>query len=260
MFDVLAADPSLLAILCAVAFTAGFIDAIAGGGGLLTVPALLTAGLPPHVALGTNKLASTFGSFTASLAYYRKKLFNPVFWRRSLLYTAIGAILGTIAVDLLSKEALEKILPVVILLAAVYSLFSRMQPDDKLDLPLPDKKLFWQQRVQGLTLGFYDGIAGPGAGAFWMVSTMALYRINLLLTCGVARSMNFISNGFSLVAFIMLGHVNFGLGIAMGLCLMLGAWIGAHSAIKFGGRFIRPVFICVVIAIAVRLAWQAWSN
>ncbi|MBU1310041.1 MAG: TSUP family transporter [Gammaproteobacteria bacterium] len=260
MFDVLAADPNLLAILCAVAFTAGFIDAIAGGGGLLTVPALLTAGLPPHVALGTNKLASTFGSFTASLAYYRKKLFNPVFWRRSLLYTAIGAILGTIAVDLLSKEALEKILPVVILLAAVYSLFSRMQPDDKLDLPLPDKKLFWQQRVQGLTLGFYDGIAGPGAGAFWMVSTMALYRINLLLTCGVARSMNFISNGFSLVAFIMLGHVNFGLGIAMGLCLMLGAWIGAHSAIKFGGRFIRPVFICVVIAIAVRLAWQAWSN
>lgn len=260
MFDVLAADPSLLAILCAVAFTAGFIDAIAGGGGLLTVPALLTAGLPPHVALGTNKLASTFGSFTASMAYYRKKLFNPVFWRRSLLYTAIGAILGTIAVDLLSKEALEKILPVVILLAAVYSLFSRMQPDDKLDLPLPDKKLFWQQRVQGLTLGFYDGIAGPGAGAFWMVSTMALYRINLLLTCGVARSMNFISNGFSLMAFIMLGHVNFGLGIAMGLCLMLGAWIGAHSAIKFGGRFIRPVFICVVIAIAVRLAWQAWSN
>ncbi len=260
MFDVFTADPSLLAILCAVAFIAGFIDAIAGGGGLLTVPALLTAGLPPHVVLGTNKLASTFGSFTASLAYYRKKLFNPLYWHRSLLYTAIGAVLGTLVVDMLSKEALEKILPILILFAAVYSLFSRMQPDDKLDLPVADKKLFWQQRVQGVTLGFYDGIAGPGAGAFWMVSTMALYRINLLLTCGVARSMNFVSNGFSLVAFIALGHVNFGLGIAMGLCLMLGAWLGAHSAIKFGGRFIRPVFICVVIAIAVRLAWQAWSS
>ncbi|GAB2934457.1 sulfite exporter TauE/SafE family protein [Rheinheimera gaetbuli] len=260
MFDVFTADPSLLAILCVVAFTAGFIDAIAGGGGLLTVPALLTAGLPPHVVLGTNKLAATFGSLTASLAYYRKKLFNPWYWRRSLLFTAIGAVLGTVVVDMLSTEALEKILPILILLAALYSLFSRMQPDDKLDLPIQDKKLFWQQRAQGFTLGFYDGIAGPGAGAFWMVSTMALYRINLLLTCGVARSMNFVSNGFSLVAFIALGHVNFALGIAMGLCLMLGAWIGAHSAIKFGGRFIRPVFICVVIAIAVRLAWQAWSS
>ena len=260
MLDVFTADPSLLVILCAVAFSAGFIDAIAGGGGLLTVPALLTAGLPPHVVLGTNKLAATFGSFTASLAYYRKKLFNPIYWRRSLFYTAIGAVLGTVVVDMLSKEALEKILPILILAAAVYSLFSRMQPDDKLDLPIPNNKLFWQQRAQGLTLGFYDGIAGPGAGAFWMVSTMALYRINLLLTCGVARSMNFISNGFSLAAFMMLGHVNYALGIAMGLCLMLGAWLGAHSAIKFGGRFIRPVFICVVIAIAMRLAWQAWSN
>ncbi len=260
MFAELAIEPSVLLILCAVAFIAGFIDAIAGGGGLLTVPALLTAGLPPHVVLGTNKLASTFGSFTASLTYYRKKLFDPIYWRRSLLYTAIGASLGAIVVDFISKEMLEKGLPILILLAAIYTLFNRIQPDDKLDLPAPGRKLFWQQRTQGLTLGFYDGIAGPGTGAFWMVSTMAMYRINLLLASGVARTMNFVSNGFSLAAFIVLGHVNFALGIAMGLCLMTGAWLGAHSAIKFGSRFIRPVFICVVITIALRLAWQAWSN
>ncbi|MDX3774464.1 TSUP family transporter [Chromatiaceae bacterium AAb-1] len=259
MLAELGLDFGLLLILCGVAFIAGFIDAIAGGGGLLTVPALLTAGLPPHVVLGTNKLAATFGSLVASWTYYSKKLFNPRFWKRSLLYTAFGAILGTIAADQLSKEILEKILPLFILLAAIYTLFNRLQPDEKLDLPPQNGKLFWQQRLQGLTLGFYDGIAGPGTGAFWMVSTMALYRINLLLTSGVARTMNFISNGFSLMAFIALGHVNFTLGIAMGLCLMFGAWLGAHSAIRFGGRFIRPVFICVVIAIALRLAWQAWS-
>src|SRR5690606_18400894 len=157
---------SVLLILCAVAFAAGFIDAIAGGGGLLTVPALLTAGLPPHVVLGTNKLASTFGSFTASLTYYRKRLFNPVYWRRSLLFTAIGAVLGTLVVDMIRKDALEKVLPLLNLLAAIYTLFNRMQPDDQLQLPPQDNKLFWQQRIQGLTLGFYDGIAGPGAGAF----------------------------------------------------------------------------------------------
>lgn len=259
MFAEFAVDPGLLAILCAVAFSAGFIDAIAGGGGLLTVPALLTAGLPPHVVLGTNKLAATFGSLIASVTYYRKKLFNITYWRRGLIFTAIGAVLGTVVVDMISKEQLEKILPVLILLAAFYTLFNRMQPDDQLQLPEQNRALFWKQRLQGLSLGFYDGIAGPGTGAFWMVSTMALYRINLLLTCGVARTMNFISNGFSLVAFIALGHVHFLLGIAMGICLMAGAYLGAHSAIRFGSRFIRPVFISVVIAIALRLAWQAWS-
>ncbi|WP_372626696.1 sulfite exporter TauE/SafE family protein [Arsukibacterium sp.] len=249
----------LLLILCAVAFVAGYIDAIAGGGGLLTVPALLTAGLPPHLVLGTNKLAATFGSLTASLTYYRKRLFNPHYWRRSIGYTAIGAILGTLVVDQLSTELLEKLLPILILLAAIYTLFNRIQPDDRLQLPQQNAKLFWQQRLQGLTLGFYDGVAGPGTGAFWMVSSMAMYKINLLLTSGVARTMNFISNGFSLVAFMALGHVNYVLGIAMGLCLMLGAFLGAHSAIRFGSKFIRPVFISVVIAIALRLAWQAWS-
>ncbi|SNY55279.1 hypothetical protein SAMN06297280_2827 [Arsukibacterium tuosuense] len=250
----------LLLILCAVAFIAGYIDAIAGGGGLLTVPALLTAGLPPHLVLGTNKLAATFGSLTASVTYYRKRLFNPRYWRRSLGYTAIGALLGTLVVDQLSTALLEKLLPLLVLLAAIYTLFNRIQPDDRLQLPPENSKLYWQQRLQGLTLGFYDGVAGPGTGAFWMVSSMAMYKINLLLTSGVARTMNFISNGFSLVAFMALGHVNYVLGIAMGLCLMLGAFLGAHSAIRFGSKFIRPVFISVVIAIALRLAWQAWSN
>lgn len=259
MFAEFAIEPSVLLILCAVAFTAGYIDAIAGGGGLLTIPALLTAGLPPHLALGTNKLAATFGSLTASVTYYRKRLFDPVFWRRSLLFTGIGAALGTLLVDQLSSAALEKYLPVVILLAAVYTLFNRIVPDDQLELPKQNRRLFWQQRTQGLALGFYDGVAGPGTGAFWMVSTMAMYRINLLLTCGVARTMNFISNGVSLAVFLVLGHVFILLGLAMGLCLMAGAWLGAHSAIRFGSRFIRPVFISVVVAIALRLAWQAWS-
>jgi uncharacterized membrane protein YfcA len=144
-------DFGLLLILCGVAFIAGFIDAIAGGGGLLTVPALLTAGLPPHVVLGTNKLAATFGSLVASWTYYSKKLFNPRFWKRSLLYTAFGAILGTIAADQLSKEILEKILPLFILLAAIYTLFNRLQPDEKLDLPPQNGKLFWYRC-------FLDGI------------------------------------------------------------------------------------------------------
>ncbi len=259
MFIELAIDPSVLLLLCAVAFVAGYIDAIAGGGGLLTIPALLTAGLPAHLALGTNKLAATFGSCTAALTFYRKGLFNARYWRKSLIFTGLGALLGTLLVDQLSPDLLAKYLPMVVLLAALYSLFGRMVPDDNRQLPEVTRRLAWQQSSQGLVLGFYDGVAGPGTGAFWTLSTITLYRINLILTSGVARSMNFVSNGVSLVMFLLLGHVVVLLGLGMGLCLMAGAWLGAHSAIRFGSPFIRPVFITVVIAIALRLAWQAWS-
>ena len=255
-----ALDPTVMLLLCSVAFIAGFIDAIAGGGGLLTVPALLTAGLPPHLVLGTNKLAATFGSLTASITYYRKKLFDPYYWRHALIATAVGACIGVLVVDQISKSTLEKVLPVLILIAAIYSLFVKVQADDQLQLPADNSKNRWSQRLQGLGLGFYDGIAGPGTGSFWMVSTMALYKINLLLTSGVARSMNFVSNGFALVTFAVLGHIHYQLGIAMGLCLMVGSYFGAHTAIRFGSKLIKPLFMLMVMAIALRLIWQTWFS
>ncbi len=254
----LALSSDLILLLAAVAFLAGFVDAIAGGGGLLTIPALLAAGLPPHLALGTNKLAATFGSATASFTFYRKKLFQPGAWLRAFWATLIGATIGTLAVNLVQVAWLEKFLPLLIIAIAFHSLFSRAPKEEQHQLPAPTPSLFRRQWGQGLTIGFYDGFAGPGTGAFWTASSMVLYRMNILLSSGLARSMNFVSNATSLGFFIALGHVHFGIGIAMGLSLMAGAWLGAHSAIRFGGRFIRPVFITMVVLIAAKLAWQAW--
>jgi uncharacterized protein len=251
-------DMSLWITLCSVGFVAGLIDAIAGGGGMLTVPTLLTSGLPPHVALGTNKLAASFGSFTSSFTFYRKKLFSPKYWRLAIIATAIGAISGTIIVNFLSVEFLDKYIPVLIVLTAIYTLFSSTKINDVHGLPIKTITVKAKQLVQGLILGFYDGIAGPGTGAFWVSSSNALYKIDILLSSGLARSTNFVSNFFSLLTFIYLGHVNFLLGISMGVFIMLGAWVGAHCAIKFGGKFIRPVFITVVIMMSVNLAYQAW--
>jgi len=253
-------DISLWITLCSVGFIAGLIDAIAGGGGMLTVPTLLTSGLPPHVALGTNKLAASFGSFTASLTFYRKNLFNPKYWRLAIIATAIGAISGTIIVNFLSVEFLDKYIPVLVVFTAIYTLFSRSTINDSLGLPLKTVSVKSKQLIQGLILGFYDGIAGPGTGAFWVSSSNVLYKIDILLSSGLARSTNFISNFFSLLTFIYLGHVNFALGISMGIFIMLGAWVGAHWAIKFGGKFIRPVFITVVIIMSVNLGYQAWLS
>ena len=115
-----------------------------------------------------------------------------------------------------------------------------------------------RQWPQGLALGFYDGVAGPGTGAFWTVSNLLLYPLDLLRASGVARSMNFVSNAMALTVFIVHGQVAWLLGICMGLALMAGAFFGARTAIKGGNRFIRPVFILVVLALTARLAWQHW--
>jgi uncharacterized membrane protein YfcA len=246
---------STLAILAAVAFLAGFIDAIAGGGGLLTTPALLTAGLPPHLVLGTNKLSSTFGSATASLAFYRRRLFAPRQWRHALVCTAIGALLGAVVAHYLPAHWLNKMLPVIVFGCGLYLLLGGT-PKAPLEADVPIQRK-WQV-PQGLALGFYDGVAGPGTGAFWTVSTLLLYPIDLVRASGVARSMNFVSNAAALVVFIINGQVDWLLGLSMGCCVMIGAFFGARTAIGGGARFIRPVFITVVLALTVRLAWQHW--
>jgi len=251
-------DLNLLITLCSVGFLAGFIDAIAGGGGMLTIPTLLASGLPPHVALGTNKLAATFGSLTASVTFYRKKLFNPKFWQLSLIATAIGAVIGTILVNHLSTKFLDKALPILIVATAIYTLLSKAVLNNTSQLPTLNQKIKIKQILQGLTLGFYDGVAGPGTGAFWTVSSAMLYKINILIASGLARSTNFVSNICSLLTFLYLGQVNLLLGIAMGIFIMVGSWVGAHSAIKFGGKFIRPVFTIIVIGLSIKLAYQAW--
>jgi len=252
-------DLNLWITLCSVGFIAGAIDAIAGGGGMLTIPTLLASGLPPHVALGTNKLAASFGSLTASYTFYKKKLFDPSFWKISLITTAIGAVIGTLAVSFISTDFLNKILPVVIIITAIYTLLAKNIVSNDMGLPENSPSVKVKQSCQGLVLGFYDGIAGPGTGAFWTASSSALYKINILLSCGLARSTNFISNFCSLLTFIYLGYVNLLLGISMGLFIMLGAWIGAHFAIKFGSKFIKPVFIILVIFISLNLAIKAWG-
>ncbi|EAS64078.1 TSUP family transporter [Photobacterium angustum] len=251
-------EPSTLLILGIIALAAGFIDAVAGGGGMLTVPALLSLGLPPHIALGTNKLAASFASATAAWTYYKKNLFSPRFWLVSFIATFIGAITGTLIVNLISSEWLEKGLPLLIFAVAIYTIWHPQPKDEQYVLPSVTPILKLKQWLQGTSIGFYDGVAGPGTGAFWTVSSMILYRLDMLRACGLAKAMNFTSNITSLVTFIVLGQVNFALGLTMGICLMLGAYIGAHSAIRFGAKFIRPVFVTVVLILAIKLAWQAW--
>jgi len=251
-------DISIWLTLCGVGFIAGFIDAIAGGGGMLTIPTLLTSGLPPHIALGTNKLAASFGSSTASLTFYRNKLFDPSFWKLSLISTAIGAIIGALMISYLPADFLNKVLPVLILITAIYTFLNGNNNNNSNTLPPKNNELYLKQTLQGSVLGFYDGIAGPGAGAFWMTTSSSMYKMNLLLSCGLARSSTFVSNFCGLLTFLYLGYVNFLIGLSMGLFIMLGARVGATTAIKHGQKLIRPLFITIVMLMSFNLAITAW--
>lgn len=248
-------EPGVLALLAAVALLAGFIDAIAGGGGLLTIPALLTAGLPAHLVLGTNKLCASFGSATASLTFWRRRLFLPGVWRHALLATALGACLGALLASHLPARWLNQALPLIVFACGLYLLLAR-NPAAHADQPLqPARRRQWPQ---GLSLGFYDGVAGPGTGAFWTVSSLLLYPLDLLRASAVARSMNFVSNAAALTVFAVHGQVAWLLGIGMGLALMSGAYLGARVAIGGGARLIRPLFILMVMTLTLRLVWQHW--
>lgn len=241
-------------ILMSICFVAGFIDAIAGGGGMLTVPAFLMAGLPPHLALGTNKLASSFGSFTSALTYYRKGLFHPKHWWRHTLATAIGAILGTLAADQIPAHLLNTILPLIVIMVALFSLFQRFWPPHFV-IGQSHKGSAW---TQGLLLGGYDGIAGPGTGAFWTLSNRLLYGLPLISAIGATKLMNFTSNFISLLTFLLLGHVAVTLGVGLGVGLMIGSWCGAQVAMRAPTKLIAVFFNLVVILIAARLVYQNW--
>ncbi|MFM2482703.1 TSUP family transporter [Celerinatantimonas sp. YJH-8] len=252
-------SPHILALIVVVGVAAGFIDAIVGGGGLLTIPALLGIGLPPHLALGTNKLAASFGSLTAAFTFYKKNLLNPKLWWVCFLMTGIGAVLGSVTVHLIDKQWLEKVLPVIILMIAIYSICQPyLHKHTHSTLSLSTRTFSIKQLCQGLILGFYDGFAGPGTGAFWMASSMFLYRLKIMFCAALSKAMNFTSNFISLIMFIYLGHVNWIIGLTLGISITIGAIIGVYSAIHFGEHFIRPMFITIVIVIAGKLAWQAW--
>ena len=175
----------------------------------------------------------------------------------AVLASLAGALIGATVAHYMPAEWLNKMLPVIVFAGGLYLLFGGT-PKTPIDNEAPIKKKW--QLPQGFSLGFYDGVAGPGTGAFWTVSSMLLYPIDLVKASGVARSMNFVSNIAALSVFIFSGHVDWIIGLTMGFAVMIGAYFGARSAISGGAKFIRPVFITVVLGLTVRLAWQHWFS
>lgn len=236
---------------------AGFVDAIAGGGGLLTVPVLLATGLPPQDALGTNKFQSSCGTTVATWQYARHDLLNWSELRLGIAATLVGAVGGAVAVHFLKPEFLRPLIPVLLVAIALYTW---LKPDLGREARPPRMARAPFALGFGLLIGFYDGFFGPGTGTFWTVACVLLLGCDLLRATAYTKAMNLTSNLASLAVFLATGHVRFGLGLTMAAGQMIGGRLGAKAAVKGGSKLIRPVFLTMVIALAGKLAWDAWRR
>lgn len=242
----------LISILFFVALMAGFIDAMAGGGGLLTIPALLLTGMNPVAVLATNKLQACAGSFSASVTMIKKGLIHPKMMKIALLFAFVGSGVGTILVQLSPPEFLQKALPFVIGAVGIYTLFS---PNlGKLETtPKMSQKLY--ERTIAPLIGLYDGYFGPGTGTFFSLSQVVLRGRDLVQATARAKLLNFATNIASLIFFILGGQVVWVVGLVMMAGQLVGAYLGSHMVVKGGAKFIRPVIVVVCFCMVAKLVW-----
>lgn len=247
-------SPEVLLLLTLVAMLAGFIDAIAGGGGLLTIPALLFAGVPPVQALATNKLQASFGSFSATRYFVRRGLVSPLRQKWAVLAAGTGAGLGAAAIQAFSTEWLLVIMPFALIAIALYMLLAGRLGQAETHARLTENTL---NRSVIPSIGFYDGFFGPGTGTFFTLSFCQLRGMTLVQATAHAKLMNFTTNFASLLVFLLSGQIIWAVGLCMAFGQATGARLGASTALKQGAGFIRLMTVAVCIAISLSLFWRA---
>lgn len=250
-------DPHLVLLLIAAAFAAGFIDAIAGGGGLITVPALLLAGVPPVQALATNKVQGGFGAATAAFSYARRGLVDPRKQIWAALLAFLAGLTGALMVSYLPTDLLRYVLPVVLIAIAIF--FAVKPGLGDLDRTERITPLLFTVTVVPL-IAFYDGLLGPGAGAFYMISFVTLAGYGILKATAHTKLLNFASNVGGLTAFAIIAKPLWLLGLVMAAAQVAGATLGSHLAMRVGAKIIKPLLVLTSTALALRLIWQIYQG
>ncbi len=245
--------PLMLSTYACVAVLAGFIDTLAGGGGLITVPALLLGGMPPLLTLGTNKLQGACGAFVAAVSLIKRSKLEPLSIISPFVASLAGGVIGAVVVQRINSKALDFIVPVVLTMIAAYFLLAprageverqpRMSRGSYCALMLP-------------LIGFYDGFFGPGTGSFYALTAVSLRGWDLIRATASAKLFNFASSLASLFVFIYDGQVAWEVGAVMIIGQVVGARLGSLTVVNGGARVIRPLIVTVSIIMLARYAWQ----
>ncbi|OOF67625.1 hypothetical protein BKG89_09600 [Rodentibacter caecimuris] len=246
----------LFILLFLVAFIAGFIDAMAGGGGLITIPALMMTGISPAIALGTNKLQACGGSFAASFYFLRQRAVNLREVWLLILMTFIGSVCGTILIQSVDSGLIKKALPFLVLAIGLYFLFT-----PKLGEKDRQKRISYPVFAfsAGIGIGFYDGFFGPGTGSMLSLAFVTLLGFNLTKATAHAKVLNLTSNVASLIFFFIGGKIIWSLGLVMMAGQILGAYWGAKMVLSKGKTLIRPLVVIMSLMMTIKIAYeQGW--
>ncbi len=240
----------ILAFLFVTALVAGLLDTLAGGGGLIVVPALMMSGVPPLAALGTNKLQGSVGTATSSLMMLRKKRVQWPEIKPLMVAAFAGSVGGTIVVQFIDTDALAFVIPVVLLMIAVYFLIS------------PTPVASSEARVSAANyrryivpgIGCYDGMFGPGTGSFFTLAGVSCKGLEMIAATAMAKPLNFATNIASLMVFLLAGHVVWSIGLLMMLGQAIGAWCGAHCLVRINPAWLRGIVVIMSLGMLLKYA------
>lgn len=245
----------IMLIVCPLVFCAGIVDAAAGGGGLISLPAYIFAGIPIHVAYGTNKFANCIGTSVASIKFFKSGKIKM----KSALLSALGALIGswfgTQLVLILPEKYLQYCLMIILPVVAVFLLFNTKLGAQKNKRELSNMKVYMIAIVIGVVIGAYDGFFGPGTGTFLILGFTSFLALDIVTASGNAKIVNLASNFAALIAYILNGKVFFAIGIPAAICAVVGNYLGAQFAIKNGVKFIKPVIVLVIIMLFAKVAY-----
>jgi uncharacterized membrane protein YfcA len=242
-------SPGAIALLALAAFGAGFVDAIAGGGGLITVPALMAVGLDPHLALGTNKGQASFGAVASAVGFWRKDGLDRHRALPAFLFGAIGAVLGALAQLAIDPKPLK---PIVLGLLVGAAMLIAVSPKPKKHGHASSSVL----AIIALVMGAYDGFFGPGTGSLLILAFVTFAGDSMTRASGNAKIVNLASNVASLVTFAIRGTIVWNIALPMAAANAVGAWVGAHVAVARGDKLVRAILIAVVALLIAKVSWD----
>ncbi len=241
----------MLVFVMAGGFLAGFVDSIAGGGGLISLPVLMTTGIPLHLAVGTNKFSATFGAVMSAWQFVRAGKVDMHLMKRVIPFTFIGAVMGCVCMLHMSAEWLQPIIILALIATAVF-VFTQRNLGSTNTYKGETKKSLLQSMAAALAIGFYDGFIGPGTGTFLIVA-FAMIGFDFIIAAGNAKILNLVSNITAFVLLVYSGKILYVYGVAMAVCIFSGAYFGSRMAIHRGTGFVRGIMMTVTILLIGKL-------
>lgn len=244
----------MLMFIMAGGFVAAFVDSVVGGGGMISLPVLMATGIPPHLVLGTNKLASSISSLTSTLSFVRSGRVDKQLVLRLGAYSVVGGAAGTTVLHWVPSSFLRPMMIVMLLAVTIFTLTRKQMGDERTYVGLTGKTTLCFTAA-ALLLGGYDGFFGPGTGSF-LIFAFLLVGFDFVGAAGNAKVLNLCSGLASLSMFAYFHTIDYRIGLAMGLAMMFGSLVGSQLAIKKGARFVRPLFLSMS---ALLIAKQLWD-